>query len=96
MPYSGPLFFFSDGGKETVGQSRKIMLKVLVSWCYFLASANFWEMRAKNRATMSILGYFWSIFDLIFVANFCGRSRLVSIFTSFATMLEGAPCSVMA
>ena len=56
----------------------------------------FWEMRAKNRATMSILGYFWSILDLIFVANFCGRSRLVSIFTSFATMLEGAPCSVMA
>ena len=91
MPYSGPLFFFSDGGKETVGQSRKIMLKVLVVGAVLLAGANFWERRAKNRAIMSILGYFWSILDLIFGANFCGKSRLVPIFTPFATMLWRGP-----
>ena len=53
-------------------------------------------MRAKNRATMSVLGYFWSVFDLIFGANFVGEvgrcqfSRLLRLYCG-----EG-PCSVMA
>ena len=71
----GLLIFSSDGCKESVEQSCKNVLTMLVSRCCSLAGANFWEGRAKNCAIMSILGYFWSILDLIFGANFCGKSR---------------------
>ena len=61
--------------KKSVEQSCKNMPTMLVSSAVLLAGANFWKRRAKNRAIMSILGYFWSILDLIFGANFCGKSR---------------------
>ena len=50
----------------------------------------FWEMRAKNRATMSILGYFWSILDLIFVANFVGKWVSVNFYV-FCDCAGGGP-----
>ena len=77
--------------KKSVEQSCKNMPTMLVSSAVLLAGANFWKRRAKNHAIMSILGYFWSILDLIFGANFCGKSRWVPIFTPFATMLWGGP-----
>ena len=60
---------------------------VLFFWLVLI----FWERHAKNRAIMSILGYFWSILDFKFGANVCGKSRLVPIFTPFATMLWRGP-----
>ena len=72
----GLLIFSSDGyKKKSVEQSCKNMPTMLVSSAVLLAGANFWKRRAKNHAIMSILGYFWSILDLIFGANFCGKSR---------------------
>ena len=98
MPCSGPLFFFSDGGKESVGRSRKIMLRVLVSWCYFSSWCQFLgkACKKKNRAIMSILGYFCLFWTLNLVLMFVGKvgwcqfSRLLQLCCG-----EGS-CPVMA
>ena len=91
MPCSGPLFFFSDGGKESVGRSRKIMLRVLVSWCYFSSWCQILGKARKKPRHYVYFGLFLSILDFKFGANVCGKSRLVPIFTPFATMLWRGP-----
>ena len=62
----------------------------------FLAGANFWERHAKNRAIMSILGYFWSILDLIFGANLVGKVGWCQFSRLLQLCCGEGPCSVMA
>ena len=83
----GLLIFSSDGYKKICGaelQNRAESADQLVLF--------FWLVLIFGKGTRkTILGYFWYILDFIFGANFCGKSRLVPIFTPFATMLWRGP-----
>ena len=87
VPYSGPFNYLLWWRKESVEQSRKIVLKVLVSWANFLVGANFWERHAKTVP----LCLFFGLFSVYFDSILSSKSRLVPILTPFATVLWRGP-----
>ena len=68
IPYSGSFNLFLWWCKEYVKQSCKNMLKMLVSWYYFLVGASFLGKACEKLC--HYVYFFWAIFGLFCTLNF--------------------------
>ena len=83
----GLLIFSSDGYKKICGAELQNRAESVDQWCCFSSWCKFLGKARKKPRHYVYFGLFLSILDFKFGANVCGKSRLVPIFTPFATML---------